>query len=122
MQEIQALKTGALIACACEAGAILAEATANERAALRAFGQQLGLAFQIADDLLDAEGDEAVVGKATRKDSSVGKATFIRLLGPAKSRTLLAEVEKKAIDALTRFGAKAGMLIEAERFAARRAH
>lgn len=57
--EIQRLKTGALIACACETGAILARATASERAALRAFGQQLGLAFQIADDLLDAEGDEA---------------------------------------------------------------
>jgi len=122
VREIQRLKTGALIACACETGAILAQATASERAALRAFGQQLGLAFQIADDFLDAEGDEATVGKATRKDSGAGKATLIRLLGTAKSRALLAETEEKAIEALAPFGTKAESLIEAARFAATRAH
>jgi farnesyl diphosphate synthase len=122
VREIQWLKTGALIACACEAGAILAQATASQRAALRAFGQQLGLAFQIADDLLDAEGDETTVGKATRKDSGAGKATLISLLGAAKTRALLAETEEKAIEALAPFGAKAGSLIEAARFAARREH
>jgi len=120
--EIQQLKTGALIACACEAGAILAQAGPSERAALRAFGRKLGLAFQIADDLLDAEGDEATVGKATRKDSGAGKATYIRLLGTAKSRALLTEIEAQAIEALAPFGAQAESLIEAARFAARRAH
>jgi farnesyl diphosphate synthase len=122
VRELQRLKTGALIACACEAGAILAEASESERVAMRAFGEQLGLAFQIADDLLDAEGDEATVGKATRKDSSVGKATLIRLLGVAKARTLLAETQSKAIAALAPFGSRAEGLIEAARFAATRAH
>src|SRR5262249_37247878 len=65
VRELQRLKTGGLIACACDAGAILAEATESERAAIRAFGEQLGLAFQIAYDFLDAEGDEATVGKTT---------------------------------------------------------
>ncbi len=122
VRELQALKTGALIACACEAGAILAQAPARERAALRAYGDQLGLVFQIADDLLDAEGDETTVGKATGKDSTAGKATLIGLLGIPKARALLAETEQKAIDALAPFGARAKTLIEAARFAASRAH
>ncbi len=122
VRELQGLKTGALIACACEAGAILAQASAAERAALRKYGEQLGLAFQIADDLLDAEGDETTVGKATGKDSTAGKATLIGLLGISQARALLAEAEGKAIVALCPFGAKAENLIEAARFAASRAH
>jgi len=120
--ELQGLKTGALIACACEAGAILAQAAPGERAALREFGWQLGLAFQIADDLLDAEGDETTVGKATGKDSTAGKATLIGLLGLPMARTLLTETEQKAIAALAPFGTKAAILVEAARFAASRAH
>lgn len=122
VRELESLKTGALIASACAAGAILAQASPPERAALHAFGEQLGLAFQIADDLLDAEGDETTVGKATRKDSAAGKATLISLLGIAETRALLAETEQKAIEALGPFGAKAETLIEAARFAASRAH
>jgi len=122
VRELQSLKTGALIACACTAGAILTQAPPRERAALQAFGEQLGLAFQIADDLLDAEGDETTVGKATGKDSTAGKATLIGLLGIAKARALLAESEQKAIDALAPFGASAETLVEAARFAASRAH
>jgi farnesyl diphosphate synthase len=122
VRELQGLKTGALIACACETGAILARAGARERMALREYGGQLGLAFQIADDLLDAEGDETTVGKATGKDRTAGKATLIGLLGIPMARTLLAETERKAVAALEPFGARAQALIEAARFAASRAH
>jgi farnesyl diphosphate synthase len=120
--ELQALKTGALIACSCEAGAILARAKEKDRAAMRRFGEQVGLAFQIADDLLDAEGDATTAGKATGKDDAAGKATLVALLGPAQARARLAEAERKAIDALAPFGDKAAILIEAARFAASRAH
>jgi farnesyl diphosphate synthase len=122
VRELQALKTGALIACACEAGAILAQAAPGNRAALREYGRQLGLVFQIADDLLDAEGDETTVGKATGKDSTAGKATLIGLLGIPMARTLLGETEEKAIGALEPFGAKAEILMAAVRFAASRGH
>jgi len=122
VQELQSLKTGALIACACEAGAILARAKAEDRAALRHYGQQLGLAFQIADDLLDAHGDAGTVGKATGKDGAAGKATLVALLGPDKACARLAQAEREAVDALAPFGQKARMLMEAARFAASRAH
>jgi farnesyl diphosphate synthase len=119
---LQSLKTGTLIACACELGAILAQATADDRAALRRYGEQLGLAFQIADDLLDAEGDAQTVGKATGKDHAAGKATLVSLLGPEAARAKLAEAEKGAVEALSSFGERAAVLIEAARFAASRAH
>jgi farnesyl diphosphate synthase len=122
ISRLQALKTGALIACACEAGAILGRACPRERAALRRYGEHLGLAFQIADDLLDAEGDERTVGKATGKDHAAGKATLVGLLGAAEARARLAEAEREAIEALSPFGDKAAPLIEAARFAASRAH
>ncbi len=122
IRELQGLKTGALIACACEAGAILAQAAPRERAALREYGLRLGLTFQIADDLLDAEGDETTVGKATGKDSKAGKATLIGLLGIPAARTLLRETEEKAIAALAPFRGNAETLIAAARFAASRAH
>ncbi len=122
VRTLQALKTGALIACACEAGAILGEARAAERSALRRYGEELGLAFQIADDLLDAHGDAATMGKATGKDHAAGKATLVALLGAAEARTHLAEAERGAIEALSPFGARGATLIEAARFAASRAH
>jgi farnesyl diphosphate synthase len=119
---LQALKTGALIAASCEAGAILAEAAPGSRAALRRYGEELGLAFQIADDLLDREGSAETVGKATGKDHAAGKATLVALLGPEAARARLAEAERSAIAALSPFAEKAAVLIEAARFAARRAH
>jgi farnesyl diphosphate synthase len=119
---LQSLKTGTLIACACETGAILAQAGAGDRAALRRYGEQLGLAFQIADDLLDAEGDAETVGKATGKDHAAGKATLVSLLGPEAARSKLAEAETAAIEALAPFGDRAAVLAEAARFAASRAH
>lgn len=119
---LQSLKTGALITAACEAGAILAQAEAQDRQALRDYGAALGSAFQIADDLLDVEGDAGMVGKATGKDHAAGKATLVALLGVEQARTRLGEARSKAIEALRPFGDKAAVLIEAANFAASRAH
>ncbi len=117
---LQSLKTGALIRFACEAGAILGEASAAERAALRNYGDSLGLAFQIADDLLDAEGDAETVGKAVSKDAAAGKATLVSLMGLDAARAELKRAEQSAIDALEPFGQRADMLREAARFVASR--
>ncbi len=119
---IQALKTGALFGYACEAGAILGEAAAAERRALAAYGAAVGAAFQLADDLLDLEGDARRLGKATGKDQVMGKATLITVLGADAARARLAALEKKAIAALAPFGEDAATLADAARFAARRAH
>ncbi len=83
---MERLKTGALFAYACEAGAILGEADAAALAALYAFAMDMGLAFQIVDDLLDHDGDEATLGKRVGKDSDAGKATAITTLGPDAAR------------------------------------
>lgn len=117
---LQSLKTGALIRFACEAGAILGAADSVQRDALRRYGSQIGLAFQIADDLLDAEGDAATVGKAVSKDAAAGKATLVSLMGLEAARAELRRAEKAAIDALSPFGARAEVLIEAARFVASR--
>jgi farnesyl diphosphate synthase len=117
---VQSLKTGALIGFAAEAGAILGRADSAARQALVAYAERLGLAFQIADDLLDAVGDAAVVGKATGKDGKQGKATFISLLGIEAARARLVALEREAIAALKPFGARAAVLKEAASFVARR--
>ncbi len=122
IQRIQALKTGSLIACACEVGAILGRASPEDRAALSLYGQHLGLAFQIADDLLDAEGDAETLGKETGKDAALGKATIVSALGIARARHALHEAERKATEELRAFGTRAKVLVEAAQFAARRAH
>ena len=110
---LQANKTGALIRWSAEAGAILGGA---DPAPLRAYATALGLAFQIADDILDVEGDAARTGKALRKDAAAGKATFVSLLGlegaRARARALVAEAEA----ALAPYGARAEHLREAARF------
>jgi farnesyl diphosphate synthase len=117
---IQSLKTGALIGFAVSAGAMLACAGAKERRALAAYADRLGLAFQIADDILDAVGDAAIVGKATGKDVAAGKATFVSLLGLRAAREKLAALEAEAIAALAPFGARAAVLRETAGFVARR--
>jgi farnesyl diphosphate synthase len=113
---IEALKTGALIEFSVVAGAILGRGGAAERHALARYARALGLAFQIADDLLDAEGDAAEVGKATAKDAASGKATFVSLLGIEASRAKLKELEAEAIDALDIWDDRADVLREAARF------
>ena len=116
VRTLQAMKTGALITYAVEAGAILGQASAKERAALKIYGDHLGFAFQIADDLLDAEGDAAAVGKAVGKDGAAGKATLVGMMGIPAARAKLAETEAAAIAALTPFGKRAAVLAEAARF------
>lgn len=114
---LQRLKTGALIGWAVEAGAILAASTADARLSLRGYSQNLGLAFQIADDLLDVVGDEHVVGKALRKDDGKGKATFVTLLGVERARHQASILVEQAIDHVRSFGERARLLEAIARFA-----
>ena len=115
---LQGMKTGALIRAACEAGAILGHASADQRAALVRYGEALGVAFQIADDLLDIEGDAAVVGKAVGKDQN--KATMASLLGIEPARARLQALKQDAIDVLAPFGTRADPLRETARFVVER--
>jgi len=117
---LQAMKTGALLRFAPLAGAILGGASPEQRAALSRYGTALGAAFQIADDLLDVEGDAATMGKAARKDAASGKATLIGILGVTAARARLAALVEKAAHALEPFGARAGTLRQAAHFAAAR--
>jgi farnesyl diphosphate synthase len=120
VEELQAMKTGALLRFACLAGAILGAADADRRAALDRFGAVVGEAFQIADDLLDVEGDAATVGKATHKDADAHKATTVAILGVARARERLQDLVARAEAALAPFGADAAMLKAAARFVAER--
>lgn len=100
---LQRLKTGALIAYCCEAGAILAKASDGARASLHAYAHDLGLAFQIVDDLLDVEGDPEEVGKKTGKDVAAGKATFVTLLGTERARAQSVMLAEQAVQHLDAF-------------------
>ncbi len=117
---LQAMKTGALLRFGCQAGGILAAATPLQRAALERYGSAVGEAFQIADDLLDIEGDPALVGKSTGKDAAAGKATFVSVLGVAGAKARLRELVAEAEAALAPFGQSAAILIEGARFVAER--
>ena len=110
---LQAGKTGALIGFAAEAGAVIAGA---DRAPLRRYAAALGLAFQIADDILDVTGDEAKTGKRLHKDAEAGKATFVSLLGLDGARARAAELVAEAEAALAGYGKDADNLIAAARF------
>lgn len=120
IQYLQALKTGALLRQACEAGALIGRASPPEKAALESYDIAIGRAFQIADDLLDVEGDASTVGKAVGKDAGAGKATFVELLGVEGARTQLARLVAQAEAALVGFGDKATLLAEAAHFIADR--
>jgi farnesyl diphosphate synthase len=117
---MQAMKTGALISAACAAGAILGRADAEARRTLDDYARAFGLAFQIADDLLDAEGDPSRVGKALAKDARAGKATLVTALGRDAARSRLDALVQEAEQALAPFGARAAMLAAAARFVAER--
>ena len=112
---LQSMKTGRLIRAACEMGAILGKAAPSEFAALRTYGEHLGTAFQISDDLLDAVGTTTNVGKATGKDAAAGKATLVGLLGVQAARDHLDQVITAAVTALVAFGEKAEPLADAAR-------
>lgn len=117
---LQAMKTGALIGFACRAGAILGQAEAQARASIARYGSAIGQAFQIADDLLDVEGDAATLGKAAHKDAAAGKATLVTALGVTGAHARLTELVAQAEAELAPFGAKADTLRAAARFVAER--
>jgi farnesyl diphosphate synthase len=113
---MQRLKTGEMIAFACSAGAILAKAGESARHALHAYAHDLGLAFQIADDLIDATGSAAEAGKAVGKDRARGKATFVDILGVERARHQADLLAGQAIEHLDLFEEKADLLRQAARF------
>jgi farnesyl diphosphate synthase len=117
---LQAMKTGAILKFCCVAGAILGNAPKARLDAVGRYGQVIGQAFQIADDLLDVEGDAATLGKAAGKDAAHGKATLVDLLGVAGARGRLAQLVQEAESTLAPFGADGAILREAARFIAER--
>ena len=117
---LQRLKTGALIAFSCEAGAILGKATPEARLALRGYAHDLGLAFQIADDLLDVEGSAAETGKPVGSDSAAGKATFVSILGVERARSQAKLLIEQAVAHLDLFQQKAELLRQAANFVVNR--
>ncbi|CAN7313736.1 polyprenyl synthetase family protein [Pararhizobium sp. LjRoot255] len=117
---LQAMKTGALIRFACEAGAIIAGSGDAERQLMRLYGEKIGLAFQLADDLLDLTADAQTMGKATGKDAARGKGTLVALHGRDWTATQLEQLVLGAEDLLSAFGDRAAILIEAARFIANR--
>jgi len=120
--QLQRLKTGALISVACEAGAILGSADDSAATALLDYSRDLGLAFQIADDLLDVEGSVEETGKAVNKDAAAGKGTFVSLLGVAGARARAQELADQAVSSLSIFGAAADNLRETALIVVERRH
>ena len=119
---LQRLKTGRLIDFGCQAGAILGRAPTSAREALRGYTHDMGLAFQIADDLLDITGDAATVGKAVGKDVTKGKATFVSVLGVERARDQANHLADQAINHLKLFDSKADHLRALARFVVERKH
>lgn len=117
---LQQLKTGALIGFSVEAGAIMGKVGPATRLKLKGYARDLGLAFQIADDLLDVEGDADLAGKALRKDGEAGKSTFVSLLGVERARAQAEMLIDQAINHLQGFGPEADLLRAIARFAIER--
>lgn len=113
---LQQLKTGALLTAAVEMGAILGKVPVEGRTHLRGYARDIGLAFQIADDLLDHEGDQEAAGKALRKDAEAGKQTFVSLLGPERARAQARALVDQAIGHLAQHGEEAELLRAVARF------
>lgn len=110
ISRLQRMKTAALFSFCCEAGAIMGKTSAGVRSAMAAFGQELGLAFQAADDLLDAEGDAARMGKAAQKDQARGKATIVGTLGIERAKAQAQALAAQALRHLDLFDEKADLL------------
>ena len=117
---LQRMKTGALISVSCEAGAILGKASEKARHSLHAYAHDVGLAFQITDDLLDIEGDENELGKKTGKDAAAGKATFVSLMGVERARKQAKVLADQAAQHLEIFAEKGKLLKELARFVVNR--
>lgn len=107
---LQALKTGALIAASVEIGAILGHVAPEGRTHLRGYARDIGLAFQIVDDIMDVEGDEALAGKALGKDADAGKATFVSLMGLDRAKQQAEMLVEQAISHLASYGHEADLL------------
>jgi len=122
IHRMQQMKTGALICASVEAGAVLGEASTKARQSLNYYARDLGVAFQIADDLLDVEGTEEATGKAVRKDADHGKSTFVELLGVERARQQATMLADQAIEHLADFGDKATLLRAVAHFAVNRSH
>jgi farnesyl diphosphate synthase len=119
---LQKLKTGALIGFCLEAGAIMGKVPAEGRTSLRGYARDVGLAFQIADDLLDAQGEEQKTGKRVGKDGEAGKETFVSLLGPERARQQAELLVAQATSYLQSYGPEADLLRAIARFAVDRDH
>lgn len=119
---LQQLKTGALLAAAVEMGAVLGKVAPEGRTHLRRYARDVGLAFQIADDLLDHEGDEAAAGKKLRKDAAAGKQTFVGLLGATRAREQARLLTEQAIAHLAQHGQEADVLRNVARYIVERDH
>ena len=119
---LQQLKTGALLAAAVEMGAVLGKVPPEGRTQLRRYARDVGLAFQIADDLLDHEGDEAAAGKTLRKDAAAGKQTFVGLLGADRAREQARLLTEQAIAHLAQHGQEADVLRGVARYIVERDH
>lgn len=117
---LQAMKTGALLRFACEAGPIIAGSSPADRQRVRRFGEIIGRAFQLADDLLDLTADATTLGKATGKDAARGKGTLVALKGQEWAEAELERLVGEAEALLTPYGERAGILIAAARFVANR--
>jgi farnesyl diphosphate synthase len=117
---VQQMKTGALLRYGCIAGAILGQSSQKQYQALDDYGRALGEAFQIADDLLDVEGDAAALGKQTGQDAALGKTTFVTQLGIEGARQRVRDLLARADTALSIFGTKGDVLRAAARFVAER--
>ena len=120
ISRMERLKTGELIAFSCEAGAILGKAPKSARHALRAYAHDLGLDFQIIDDLLDEEGSEADIGKSVGKDAAAGKATFVSILGPQQARVQAEMLADQAVQHLDLFEENADLLRQVAGFVVER--
>lgn len=119
---MQQLKTGALLSAAVEMGAVMGKVAPEGRTHLKGYARDIGLAFQIADDLLDHAGDEAKAGKALRKDAEAGKQTFIAVLGESRARDQAAALSRQAIAHLGSYGQEAELLRAVARYIVERDH
>ena len=122
LTRMQRLKTGALITLAGEVGALLGGATEAERQAIAGYANDLGLAFQIVDDLLDVEGDPSILGKATSKDLGAGKMNFVSLLGVEGAQDRVLYLAAQAKQHLAPFGSRATSLLHTVDFVLNRRH
>lgn len=119
---LQELKTGALISFSVEAGAIMAGVGASDRMLLRQYARDIGLAFQIVDDILDVEGDESLTGKALQKDAAAGKETFVSLMGLGEAKEEARRLVDHALAQLIAFGEEAALLRAIARYVVERDH